>query len=157
MLGSITFRALGISARRILDALLYEHMSHGGAENGSLGATYEQLERWGVTAADVRKGYAELYACGFVRQTAQGYFAIGGRMPSRYALTWLPSGLGPRASPATHEWLTVIERLGKEGIGSVAAAKEWLRSEVSQHSRGKSKVAPQLTVVPPLKRAAGPR
>lgn len=55
MLASITFRALGISARRILDALLCEHMGHGGAENGNLEADrdFENMfaatimRRWG--------------------------------------------------------------------------------------------------------------
>lgn len=157
MLGTITFRALGISARRILDAALYEHMSHGGADNGNLGRTYEQLELWGVTPADVRKGLAELYATGFLRQTSQGYFSIGGKVPSRYALTWLPTGTWPGGGPATHDWIAVIDRLGREGIFTVAAAKRWLRSEVAEHSRGKPKLGPQLRVVPPIKRAAGKR
>ncbi|WP_293682793.1 hypothetical protein [uncultured Phenylobacterium sp.] len=157
MLGAITFRALGISARRILDALLYEHMSNGGAENGNLGGTYEQLELWGVTAADVRKGYAELYATGFVRQTVQGYFAIGGQVQSRYALTWLPTGFGRAAIPPKHEWLDVIGRLQKQGVGNVRAAKQWLRAEVADHGRGKRKVAAQVQVLRPLKREAGGR
>jgi len=154
MLGSITYRALGISARRIIDALLYEHMSHGGAENGNLGATYEQLELWGVTASDIRKGYAEAYAAGFVRQTSQGFFSLGGKTPSRYALTWLPTPLKHGGAPATHDWQDVIDKLGKQGIGSVAAAKKWLRSEVAVHARGKQKLGPHLRVVPPIKRGA---
>lgn len=155
MLASITFRALGISARRILDALLCQHMGHGGAENGNLGATYEQLEAWGVTAADVRKGYAELYATGFVRQTVQGFFSIGGKVQSRYALTWLPCGFGKSAPPPTHDWLKVIERLGRQGVGNVPAARKWLRAEVADHARGKQKLAPQVQVLRPRKRGAG--
>ena len=154
MVGSITFRALGIHARRILDALLYEHMSNGGAENGNLGATYEQLERWGVTAADVRKGYAELYTTGFVRQTVQGLAAEGGGTPSRYALTWLPTGSGQQAKAPTHEWLAVAQNLGRTGVGSVSAARKWLREEVSQHARGSRKLASHVQVGSPLKREA---
>jgi hypothetical protein len=44
MISSLTFRALGIHARRILDFLQVEHAAHGCKENGNLGATYRQLE-----------------------------------------------------------------------------------------------------------------
>ena len=138
MLGTITYRALGISARRILDAALYDHMSNGGAENGNLAITYHQLDKWGVTQADIRKGLAELYATGFLRQTTQGKFTLAGKIPSRYALTWLPTGVSPGGEPPTHDWAKVIERLSKQGVGSVAAAKLWLRGEVAEHVRGQS-------------------
>jgi len=136
MLGSITYQSLGISARRILDALLHEHMCHGGAENGNLGATYEQLERWGVTAADIRKGLAELEATAFVVRTAQGYFSLGGSVPSRYRLTWIPTGKGASFKPATNDWADVIDDLARTGIGNVTAARKWLRTEVAEHARG---------------------
>ena len=152
MLGSITFRALSISARRVLDAAIYEHMSNGGAENGNLGVTYDQLEAWGVTTADVRKALAELFATGFLRRTSEGMFTMGGRTQARYALTWLPTGVWPGGGPATHEWIDVIDRLGKAGVGSVAEAKQWLRSEVADYSRShsarkKQRLAPHLKVV----------
>jgi hypothetical protein len=138
-LASLTMRALGISARRILDALMVEHMAHGGKANGNLAATYEQLSSFGVTPADVRKGLAELIATGFIRQTKQGLFAMGGRIPSRYALTWLPTGTGPDAGPPTHDWLTVIERLQRDHIATVPAVKKWLRVEVAAHARGEKR------------------
>jgi len=135
-LACLPMRALGISARRILDALMVEHMAHAGSSNGDLAATFEQLAAWGVTPADVRKGFAELIAAGFVRQTVQGLFAVGRRVPSRYALTWLPTGSGPDAKAPTHEWLTVIEQLQRERIVTVPAVKRWLRDQVNEHSRG---------------------
>jgi len=154
MIGSITYQALGIHARRILDCLLHEHMSNGGAENGNLGSTYRQLGRWGLTAADVRKGYAELYATGFVRQTVQGLAAEGGGTPSRYALTWLPTGAGRGMGPPTHEWLAVIEQLQRQGAGNVRAARRWLREEVGEHRRQNRKVTSQMRTASPRKREA---
>lgn len=155
MLGSITFRALGINARRILDLLMHEHMAHGGQENGNLAATYRQLEAWGVTAADARKGLAELYATGFVRLTVQGLRQAGGGEPSRYALTWLPTGAASaQPQPPTHDWLAVIRHLNKAGVGNVAAARRWLKSEVKQFARRKRAPTPHLQVVSPLKREA---
>ena len=154
-LACLTMRALGISARRILDALMVEHMAHGGSANGELAATYEQLANWGVTPADVRKGIEELIATGFVRQTVQGLFAMGRRVPSRYALTWLPTGTGPAAKAPTHEWLRVIEQLQRERIVTVPAVKRWLRDQVGVHSRGrqgrrKRTPGPQVEVEPPI-------
>jgi len=156
MLGSITFRALGIHARRILDFLLYEHASHAGRQNGNLGATYKQLGTWGVTAADVRKGLAELYVTGFVRLTHQGVRQAGGGDQSRYALTWLPTLAGSAgAQQPTHDWVDVLKSLGGRGVGSVAAARVWLREEVAgtkrgSTARGKQKPTPHLQVVSPI-------
>ena len=156
MFGSITFRALGIHARRILDFLLAEHASHGGKENGNLAATYRQLEAWGVTAADVRKGLAELYATGFVQLTHQGPRQASGGDPSRYALTWLPTfaGSSQEAKPS-HDWAVVIRAIGKDRVGSVAAARRWLKAEVEGVGRGsdarrKRVATPHLQVVQPL-------
>ena len=154
MLGSITFRALGIHARRIMDLLNYEHASHAGRENGNLAATYRQLGTWGLTAADVRKGFAELIATGFVVVVKQGMRQDGGGEPSRYALTWLPRFATTRAEePPTHEWLKVIERLQKRGIGNVRQARLWLKAEVASVSRRTARarrVTPHLQVVSPL-------
>jgi hypothetical protein len=160
MTGSITYQALGISARRILDFLLHEHASHGGRENGNLAAPYLQLERWGVTAADVRKGFAELIATGFVVVNKQGLRVAGGGTPSRYALTWLPTLAGtPSEQPPSHRWQEVIQQLGRDGVGSAVEARKWLRRQTEGSRRGqrKRKPTPHLQVVSPLSCEAAAR
>jgi hypothetical protein len=158
MLGSITFRALGIHARRILDLLMYEHASHAGRENGNLAAPYQQLERWGVTAADVRKGFAELFATGFVRLTKQGMRQAGGGEPSKYALTWLPTRAGATGEePPSHDWRGVLDSLQAAGVGNISQARRWLRAEVAGSQRGQNaarRSTPQLPVVSPITREA---
>jgi predicted transcriptional regulator len=153
MLGSITFRALGIHARRILDHLMYEHIAHGGQENGKLTASYKQLEKLGSTEADIPKGLDELYITGFVVRTRQGLRQAGGGEPALYALTWTERFAKTAAeTPATHEWKAVIEKLGTEGVGSVSAAKEWLREQVGDTRRRgtkKRKTTPHLQLVSP--------
>jgi hypothetical protein len=140
MLGSITYQALGVSARRVLDFLLHEHMSHGGQENGRLAAPYRQLVRWGVTRADIAQGLEELIVAGFVRKTQHGMRTEGGP-PSRFALTWLPTdGWDPvkrpgQGAPATHDWLAVIGRLDKRHVGNVRAARKWLKEETRKQRR----------------------
>lgn len=161
MLGSPTFRALGISARRVLDFLIYEHVSHGGRENGNLGASYRQLGDWGVTPDDIRKGLEELYAAGFVRLTRQGMRQGGKAEPSRYALTWLPCRVGtPEETGPTHEWRAVLDRLYREGRMNVTGARAFLKealraSGCNQAVRRKQATTPHLRVVPPLTCGAG--
>ena len=157
MLCTITYRSLGIHAVRILDFLMAEHAGNAGRENGNLAAPYLQLEAWGVTAADVRKGFEELFATGFVRLTRRGLRQNGGGEPSRYALTWLPAHAGSaREEVPTHDWQAVIKRLGTKGIGNVAAARQWLRDETRANQRTakralpKQKPTPHLQVVSPL-------
>lgn len=136
MLGSITFRSLSISARRILDRLLYEHASHGGRENGNLACTYRQLDNWGVTTDDARRGFEELIAAGYVERTFQGPRVAAGGEPSRYALTWLPTLAGtPDEHAPTHRWLQVIERLSRDGHGNVKGARRWLKEQVAGTGR----------------------
>lgn len=156
MLRSITYRSLSIHALRVLDFLRAEHIAHGQRENGNLAATYKQLQVWGVTAADVRTGFDELAVCGFVQTTVQGLRQAGGGEPSRYRLTWLPCGWGVEATAPTHEWIKVVDRINREGVGSVAAAKRWLRGQVASRAgrvgRGpKRSPTSHLQVVSPLR------
>ena len=152
MLGSITYRALGIHARRVLDFLEYEHLAHGGRENGDLGASYNQLEAWGVARDDIRKGLDELLATGFVRRTAYGLRQAGGGDPSRFALTWLPTGLNKgEPVPATNDWRRVAVQLGREGVATVRAARLWLRGTVAPSSRGTAEGRRKRDVSPHLR------
>jgi hypothetical protein len=155
MLGAITMRALGVHARRILDFLLHEHARHSGRCNGALPAPYKQLEAWGVTAADVSIGFEELFATGYVRKARQGLRQAGGGTPSLYTLTWLPTHYGsPQEAPPTHDWLTVLKKLREENVGTVSAARAWLKREVSDRRRGWTKTRNSTTqskVCPPPK------
>jgi hypothetical protein len=143
MLRSMTYQALSIHARRILDFLLIELGHHAGHENGQLAATYRQLQRFGLTTADIRKGFAELELTGFVRLTEQGLRQAGGGAPSRYALTWRATMVGtPEAKPATNDWQDVLARIGREGVGDVRQARRWLKEALGERSRRKAKGSP---------------
>jgi len=154
LLGSITYRALGIGARQTLDFLRYEHACHAGRENGNLAAPYRQLEQWGVTPSDIPRALAELSATGFALRTYRGMRQAGGGEPSRYALTWYPTmAASADEVPPTHEWIGVIEYLNKQGIGTVRQVRAWLRAEVVDAQRGHTKnrrATPQLRATSPL-------
>lgn len=133
MLQSPLWGALSISARRIMDALLLEHMAHGGRENGNLGCTYRQLEAYGVTKADIHPGLTELEICGFVRTTRQGFRMSGGGECSRYAITWLVTFLNtPSAAIATNDWRNVMIQRTRAGHVTVRQVRKWLKEQVAK-------------------------
>jgi hypothetical protein len=95
LLESTVWRSLSIHARRLVDFLLIEHMRHGGRENGSLLAPWEQLIAFGIHAHFVSTAIEETERIGLV-DCKRGV----GRAPSLYGLTWLPRG----DDPPTHRW-----------------------------------------------------
>jgi hypothetical protein len=101
MLESPAYRALSLSARRLLDRLEIELAHHGGDDNGRLPATYEQLHEYGIDRDSIPPAIRETVALGFLEVTEQG--RAGNRefrTPSRYRLTYRPAG---RAN-ATDDW-----------------------------------------------------
>jgi hypothetical protein len=106
---SDAFRTLGIHARRLLDALLVEHVAHACQENGRLVATYDQLvQEFGIPRRKIRGAIAELEKRGLVRRTAVGCGnrRTGDRQPSMYRLTFL--GSAPDRLDPTDEWQSYV-------------------------------------------------
>ena len=136
MLRATTWRALSISARRILDGLLLEHLDNGGRENGNIAVTYRQLAAYGVTNDDIHRGLAELQICGFIRVVKQGFRVAGGGEPSRYAVTWLVTFLGtPNAAVPTDDWREVLVKRNRAGQTTVRQVRRWLKDQVAALAR----------------------
>jgi hypothetical protein len=136
MLQSTTWGALSISARRILDALLLEHLSNGGRENGNLAVTYRQLAAFGVSKNDIYKGLTELQICGFIRLVKQGFRMSGGGEPSRFAITWLVTFLAtPNAAVPSDDWRGVIIKRNRAGQTTVRQVRRWLKDQVAAAGR----------------------
>jgi hypothetical protein len=96
LLQSTAWRSLSIHARRLIDFLMLEHMSHGGRRNGFLVAPRRQLESFGIHKRFISAAIAEVECVGLV-DCVRGK----GRAPSRYALTWLPRADGEEP---TNRW-----------------------------------------------------
>ena len=100
LLNSPAWRARSINTVRLLDALLLDHMSHAGAENGNLKATYDQLVVYGLTRSQIRMAVDETRYLGLIRFKRGGRWA-GTNQPSTYRLTFLPDRDG---NPPTNDW-----------------------------------------------------
>jgi hypothetical protein len=85
MLRSAEWQRLGINARRLIDFLMIEHMSHGGKENGCLLAPRDQLVAFGIGYRLITPAIAEAKASRFVAVRPGK-----GRRPTTFTLTWLP-------------------------------------------------------------------
>lgn len=90
LLQSPAYRALTISARRVLDFLMVEHLTHGGRENGRLWAPYAQLETYGVRKDSIREALHMLECFGLIERTQYGGRQGGRANATRYGLGWVP-------------------------------------------------------------------
>lgn len=143
MQASPLWAAQSIHARRVIDFLMVENMRHAGRENGNLAAPYQQLYEQGSTKRDIYRGIREARICGFVRLTKQGLRMAAGKMPSRYALTWLVTGLGsPAVAIPTDDWRSVLVRLNSRGITSVRQVGAWVEEQLALPSDEEVDAAP---------------
>jgi hypothetical protein len=89
MLESPAYRALSLSALRILARLQIELAHHGGKDNGRLPVTYEDFEQYGIDRHSIAPALSLLVALGFIEITEIGRAGNAEwRRPSRYRLTF---------------------------------------------------------------------
>lgn len=115
MLASPAFRALSLSARRVLDRIEIELAHHGGTNNGKLPVTYGDFERYGVDHQAIAPALRELEALGFIRITERGRPSESdfGRHPNLFLITYRQ---GAHREGPTHEWKRHNERGLKDMI-----------------------------------------
>ncbi len=122
LIASAAWRAQSINTVRLIFALLADHMSHAGKENGNLMATYDQMVASGAARCLIRDAIAEAEFLGLIRVDPGGRW-VNSNQPSRYRLTWLYCI--PTDTPATDEW----KRVTNDGI------KKWR----AERRRGRAK------------------
>ena len=112
MLESPAYRALSLSAHRVIDRIAVEHCNQGGAENGRLIVTYDDFERYGVHRHAIGPAIREAEALGFIEVVERGRAGNAEfRSPSRYRLTFHRAGRD--IGDGTHEWRHVTEEQAK--------------------------------------------
>lgn len=90
LITSPAWRARTISARRLVEYLELEHLNHAGTMNGLLGATYGQLEAWGIGRRLINAAIREAEALGLVEVRRGGRASYAKDNPTRFRLTYLP-------------------------------------------------------------------
>jgi len=125
MLESSAYRALSLSAHRVLARLEIELGHHGGADNGALPVTHDDFERYGIHRHAIGAALREAEALGFIEVTERGRAGNAEfRRPNLFRITYLPTNyLGP-----THEWKQIQTMEQAEGVASAArksAAPPW--------------------------------
>jgi hypothetical protein len=89
MLRSPAWRALSLSARRLLDRLEIEMADHGGTDNGELPATYDDFVSYGIHRHAIAPAIRECVALGFLEVTEPGRAGNAEwRRPNLFRLTY---------------------------------------------------------------------
>jgi hypothetical protein len=109
MMRSEAWRDMSINARRMLDRLEIEHMSHGGYENGNLVVTYDQFVAGGIRREAIYKTIAELERLGWIEVTRGGHRGFARSWPHRLRLTDRRTRIKPEIGApylveGTHDW-----------------------------------------------------
>ena len=84
---SPAWRHQSISCRRLIDFLQIDHMSHAGAENGNLRATYDQLVEYGVSRRLIKEAIQEAEFLGLIKVVKWGGKWNGTNQPTIFRLT----------------------------------------------------------------------
>jgi hypothetical protein len=105
MLRSPAWRALSLSARRVLDRIEIELADHGGTDNGKLPVTYDDFVRYGIERHAIRPAIREVIALGFVEITETGRAGNAEwRKPNLFRLNFRNAKYAP-----TDEWQKITE------------------------------------------------
>jgi hypothetical protein len=105
MLRSPAWRALSLSARRILDRVEIELADHGGVDNGKLPVTYDDFVMYGLHRHAIAPAIREVVALGFLEITEPGRAGNADwRKPNLFRLTYRNTKYAP-----TDEWQKITE------------------------------------------------
>lgn len=132
LLASASWRLQSINCRRLIDALLLDHMAHAGTENGNLMATYDQLVEFGAGRRHIRRAIEEAEYLGLIRYSPGGRWA-GTNQPSRFRLTFYADKDG---TPPTNEWKSRTEEEIKNWKSKRAELAEARRSYSRKQNAG---------------------
>ena len=124
LLESPAYRALSLSAHRVISRIEIELAAHGGNDNGSLPVTYQNFIDYGIPRECIAAALREAEALGFIEITKHGR---GGnaeyREPSLYRLTFAHDR-NSRQRPPSHEWRRIKSVEEAQQIARAARANK---------------------------------
>jgi hypothetical protein len=134
MLESPAYRALSLSAHRVLARIEIEYAHHGHTQNGKLPITFDHFVEYGIDRHAIAPAIRETEALGFIEVTERG---VGGNAdahrPSLYRLTY--RDVDGVLSDGTHEWRRI-----KTMAEALAAAKNARATQPENSQRRGSRV-----------------
>ncbi|WP_080918726.1 hypothetical protein [Manganibacter manganicus] len=117
MMESPAYRALSLSAHRILARLEIEHAHHGGEDNGKLPCTFDHFAEYGIHRHAIAPAIRETVALGFVEVTEAGRAGNAAwRRPTLFRLTYRHTKL----TEPTDEWRKISTVPEAEAIADQA-------------------------------------
>jgi hypothetical protein len=120
MMESPAYRALSLSAHRVLDRICIELAHHGGNDNGKLPVTYDQFVEYGVHRHAIAPAIRELEALGFIKVTQRGRPSAGDhRWPNLFLILWVNCKSTPKAEQ-TNDWRKIPDTETAELIARAA-------------------------------------
>jgi hypothetical protein len=134
MLESPAYRALSLSAHRIISRVEIELAHHGGNDNGRLPVTYDNFESYGIDRHAIRPAIREAVALGFLEITRPGRAGNAEfRTPNLFRITYrLAKGV---PGDGSHEWRRIDS---KDAAVSIAKAARKMKAQKTEHQWGKS-------------------
>jgi hypothetical protein len=133
MLESHSFRALSLSARRVINRVEIELAHHGGTDNGKLPVTFDDFEDYGIDRHAIAPAIREAVALGFLEITEPGRAGNAEwRSPNLFRITFRPAKGVP--GDGSHEW-RLIE--GRDAAVSIAKAARKLKAPKAERRWGK--------------------
>jgi hypothetical protein len=125
MMESPAYRALSLSAHRIISRIEIELAHHGGQDNGRLPVTFEHFNEYGIDRHAIAPAIRECEALGFVVITERGRSGNGEfRRPNLFRLTFRAT----RVEEPTDEWRAI------ETVEQAAAIARVSRKSVAKNS-----------------------
>lgn len=132
LLESPAYRALSLSALRVMARLQIELANHGGKDNGRLPVTFDNFAAYGIDRHAIAPALRELEALGFIEVTERGRAGNAEwRSPSYYRLTFRGAGGG---YDGTDEWDKITEQDAK----LIARAARKAKPEKTERQWGKT-------------------
>lgn len=154
MLESPAYRALSLSAHRVLARIEIELAHHGGTENGALPVTFEDFHRYGIHRHSIGPAIRQCVALGFITTKPGVAGNAEFRRPSLFGLTYRHTNY---ADPSD-DWRKVATAADAERLARTAARRPQkqnpsagkcrLSVPVSGTETGKSPVMDSVTTGP---------
>ena len=145
MLDTAAFRALSLSAHRVLARVEIEHGAHGGMDNGSLPVTFQDFETFGIDRHAIGPAIRECVALGFLRITEQGRSGNGDfRKANKFRITYLIH----RGIRASNEWEAI--QTDEQAKKLAREARKVVRSRLARYGAlGGALASPLPQTLPP--------